>query len=164
MTPEAWKAKGQYFSYNGHQLFYREHKKADAPWIVLIHGFPTASWDWHHLWAPLSESYNLLALDMLGFGFSDKPRGHDYTLMEQADIHETILKEKGITHCHVLAHDYGDTVAQELLARHQERQQNDHSGLDILSCCLLNGGIIPGFSSPCTHTKAAVITHRKCAF
>jgi pimeloyl-ACP methyl ester carboxylesterase len=145
MTPQAWKAQGRYFAYNGHQLFYRENKKAGAPWLVLIHGFPTASWDWHHLWVPLSQHFSLLAIDMLGFGFSDKPRHHDYTLMEQADIHEAIFAEKGIATCHILAHDYGDSVAQELLARHQERHGH---GLEILSCCLLNGGIIPGLHRP----------------
>ena len=54
--------------------------------IVLIHGFPTASWDWCKIWNTLRQHYRLLTLDMLGFGFSDKPAGHPYSIMEQADI------------------------------------------------------------------------------
>ncbi|MGB1582040.1 MAG: alpha/beta hydrolase, partial [Nevskiales bacterium] len=44
---------------------------------------------------------------------------------------------------HVLAHDYGDTVAQELLARHNDRQANGGAGVELLSMCLLNGGLFP---------------------
>lgn len=148
MTPEQWKNQGQYFEYKGLSIFYRFTRKADAPWLVLIHGFPTASWDWHKLWPALSEQYSLLAIDMLGFGFSDKPSKHDYTLMEQASIHEALLLDKGISAFHILAHDYGDTVAQELLARHRERVDSGNEGMAILSCCLLNGGIFPGEHRP----------------
>lgn len=41
----------------------------------------------------------------------------DYTVMEQATIHELLLQHLGITKVHILAHDLGDTVALELLAR-----------------------------------------------
>jgi pimeloyl-ACP methyl ester carboxylesterase len=78
-------------------------------------------------------------LDMLGFGFSDKPAGHPYSIMEQADIVEALIRTKQLDHFHVLAHDYGDTVAQELLAR-----QNSGTGAGHwLSLCLLNGGLFP---------------------
>jgi pimeloyl-ACP methyl ester carboxylesterase len=76
---------------------------------------------------------------MLGFGFSDKPNSRTYTIHGQADIVEALVKTKGLTNFHVLAHDYGDTVAQELLARQLE---GAGSGT-WLSCCLLNGGLFP---------------------
>ena len=54
---------------------------------------------------------------MMGFGFTDKPKDYKYSLFDQADLYEHIIKTKGITRFHILAHDYGDTVAQELIAR-----------------------------------------------
>ena len=107
--------------------------------IFLIHGFPTASWDWCKLWPDLNRHYRLVAMDMLGFGFSAKPTGHDYRIMEQADLCEALVDELGLGSFHVLAHDYGDTVAQELLAR-----QNAGTGAgDWQSCLFLNGGLFP---------------------
>ena len=74
---------------------------------------------------------------MLGFGLSEKPNHRNYTIHQQADIVEALIKDKQLKKFHVLAHDYGDTVAQELLAR-----QVEGSGEGAwLSCCFLNGRI-----------------------
>lgn len=111
----------------------------DQPVIVLIHGFPTCSWDWQPIWDELRKDYRLVALDMLGFGLSEKPDSRTYTIHGQADLFEALIRELGIKKYHVLAHDYGDTVAQELLAR-----QLDGSGAgQWLSGCFLNGGLFP---------------------
>jgi len=125
----------------GHSLFYVDEEPAGEPkgTIFLIHGFPTASWDWWKIWPTLNQHYRLVAIDMLGFGFSDKPCPHDYRIMEQADICEALVRHLRLESFHVLAHDYGDTVAQELLARH-----NAGAGLGhCLSCLFLNGGLFP---------------------
>lgn len=116
--------------------------------LVLIHGFPTASWDWHRLWPKLIRRFDVIAVDMLGFGFSAKPTHYDYSLMDQATLHETLLAKLEISRVQIVAHDYGDSVAQELLARHAERRQRGAAGLEIQSVCLLNGGIIPGTHRP----------------
>lgn len=76
---------------------------------------------------------------MIGFGYSAKPRRYLYSIRDQADLHEALLRELGVRHYHVLAHDYGDTVAQELLARHLEPPRPPH----LLSICFLNGGLFP---------------------
>ena len=91
----------------------------------------------------LADRYRLIAADMLGFGFSDKPRDHDYSIAGQATLHEQLLASLGVGETHVLAHDYGDTVAQELLARHQERLQSGATGLRLRTVSLLNGGLFP---------------------
>ncbi len=60
-----------------------------------------------------------------GFGFSDKPRGLDptpYSIFTYADVAESLLEHLDVAAVHVLAHDIGDTVAQELMARHISRQ------------------------------------------
>jgi pimeloyl-ACP methyl ester carboxylesterase len=123
----------------GRKIFCVDSGELDKPVIFLIHGFPTASWDWARVWPLLNESHRLVALDMLGFGFSDKPDPHEYSIMEQADLCEALVSERRFVQFHVLAHDYGDTVAQELLAR-----QNEGSGVGTwLSVCFLNGGLFP---------------------
>jgi len=136
---EQWRERGHTSSLLGREIFCVDSGELDRPVIFLIHGFPTSSWDWAPIWSALHESYRLVALDMLGFGFSDKPRSHRYSIMEQADFCEALISNRKLARFHVLAHDYGDTVAQELLAR-----QNDETGTgDWLSVCFLNGGLFP---------------------
>lgn len=141
MTLDAWHRSGLTFSYRDHAIFYQDEGAGEA--LVCIHGFPTASWDWHKLWPTLTDHFRVIAPDMLGFGFSNKPREHTYSLFTQATLHEALLQELGLDTVHLLAHDYGDTVVQELLARHRKRQTQGRPGLQIKSVCLLNGGIFP---------------------
>ena len=138
-----WRAQSQAFHFRGHTIRYWTAGDTQAQPLLLIHGFPSASWDWHRLWAPLAERYRLIACDMLGFGYSAKPRGHAYSLLEQADLQQALLAHLGEQRpLHVLAHDYGDSVAQELIARHQEGQ------LQLASCVFLNGGLFPETHHP----------------
>ena len=139
VSPKQWQSRGKLEAVLGHSIFVVDEGDSSLPTIVLLHGFPTSSWDWQPIWSELAKNYRLIALDMLGFGFSDKPNSRTYTIHGQADIVEALVKTKGLTNFHVLAHDYGDTVAQELLARQLE---GAGSGT-WLSCCLLNGGLFP---------------------
>jgi pimeloyl-ACP methyl ester carboxylesterase len=138
-----WRGQGRDFDFRGHAIRYWTAGAATAEPLLLIHGFPTASWDWHYLWTPLSQDYRLIACDMLGFGDSAKPRGHAYSLLEQADLQQALLDHLGVNEpVHVLAHDYGDSVAQELLARHHEGR------IALASCVFLNGGLFPETHHP----------------
>ena len=141
MRLDDWKTAGKTFDHAGYPIFYRDEGKGPA--LVCIHGFPTASWDWHLLWPELTQRFRVIAPDMIGFGFSAKPRKYRYSIHDQAMIHENLLHELGIDFIHILAHDYGDTVAQELLARHHERRQFSTTGIKIESVCFLNGGLFP---------------------
>lgn len=143
-SPELWRAQGEYQSLLGHQIFCidsaaSQPTEAQQPSLLLIHGFPTSSWDWLPMWNDLAKHYRVIALDMLGFGFSDKPNNRNYSIHGQADIVEALVAAKGLESFHVLAHDYGDTVAQELLAR----QLEGNGAGQWLSCCFLNGGLFP---------------------
>ncbi|MEP6882978.1 MAG: alpha/beta hydrolase [Dokdonella sp.] len=134
-----WHDSGRLFERGKQRIFWREGGTGDRPCLLLIHGFPTSSWDWSVVWPALANHYRLIALDMLGFGFSDKPTRHRYSIAEQADIHEELLDSLSINTYDVLAHDYGDTVAQELIARNLESS----SASGLRSICLLNGGLFP---------------------
>ncbi len=143
ITLEAWQAQGQEMRFGAHAIRYWVAGDPAAEPLLLIHGFPTASWDWHYLWQPLAQRYRVIACDMLGFGYSAKPQGHAYSLLEQADLQQALLAHVGETRpLHVLAHDYGDSVAQELVARHVEQ------GIRLASCVFLNGGLFPETHRP----------------
>jgi pimeloyl-ACP methyl ester carboxylesterase len=109
----------------------------------LLHGFPTCSYDWAALWPALTRRFRVIAFDMLGFGFSAKPWPHAYSIAEQADLAEAVLAHAGVTAYQLLAHDYGDTVAQELLAR-----QREGAPIRITGVRLLNGGLFPETHRP----------------
>jgi pimeloyl-ACP methyl ester carboxylesterase len=134
---EAWIEAGSTRTLAGHRIFVRTEVASSRPPLLLIHGYPTASYDWHRVWPRLATRYSLYACDMLGFGMSEKPRDQHYSIFLQADVCQALLEEFGVDSPHVLAHDYGDTVAQELLAREREGR------LRIRSMCFLNGGLFP---------------------
>lgn len=140
-TLTQWYENGKTFAFGQHTIFYKDEGEGDV--LLCLHGFPTASWDWQPIWQALTSRFRVIAPDMLGYGYSDKPRGHDYSIMEQADMHEQLLASLNIKKIHILAHDYGDTVTQELLARHQENPT-----YEIESVCLLNGGLFPETHRP----------------
>lgn len=141
ISADEWLGRGQQLELLGHKIFYVDEAATGEArgTILLIHGFPTSSWDWWKVWPQLNRHYRLIAMDLLGFGFSAKPSPHDYRIMEQADLCEALADKLGLGEFHVLAHDYGDTVAQEMLAR-----QNEALGVGKwLSCMFLNGGLFP---------------------
>lgn len=138
-----WLADGHMIDVWNRRIFVRTAGPTDAPPLLLLHGFPTSSLDWAPIWTDLARGHRLIAFDFLGFGFSDKPRKHQYNLIEQANIARAVATAEGVSAVHLLAHDYGVSVGQELLARM-------HTGgrLEILSCCFLNGGLLPESHRP----------------
>jgi len=139
MNFQQWKESGKYFSHqNEHNIFYQEAGEGEP--LLLLHGFPTASWDWHKIWEPLSKKFSLIAPDFIGFGYSAKPVNFNYSINAQADMIEELMKHKGLEKVHLFTHDYGDTVGQELLARAIDRKG---AGLQFESVILLNGGLFP---------------------
>jgi pimeloyl-ACP methyl ester carboxylesterase len=145
-TLEEWRAGGEYFPHRAHRIFFRRsQRQADGrPVLLLIHGFPTSAWDWSPMWEALSARFSLIAPDLLGFGLSAKPLEYEYSIVDQAELCEVLLTRLGITRYHILAHDYGDTVAQELLARAHDGSARAELG----SVCFLNGGLFPETHRP----------------
>jgi pimeloyl-ACP methyl ester carboxylesterase len=136
ITPDEWRAGGTTFRWRGHDIFTRADGAGEP--VVAVHGFPTASWDFAPIWSRLTERYRAITLDMIGFGFSAKPRDFTYSIAAQADLFDAVLASHAITRYRLLAHDYGVTVAQELLAR-----QREGAAARISAVVLLNGGLFP---------------------
>jgi pimeloyl-ACP methyl ester carboxylesterase len=144
-----WRVHGTAFEWCGQQVFERIGGSGEA--LLLIHGFPTASWDWSALWPGLCAHFQVIAFDMMGFGFSSKPLRFDYSILNQANLCEAVLGRHGVQRYRILAHDYGVSVAQELLARQRDRRSSS-----IDSVCFLNGGLFP-------ETHRPVVTQRLLA-
>ncbi|KAM8822133.1 mesoderm-specific transcript homolog protein isoform 1-T3 [Synchiropus picturatus] len=145
-----WLSGGEHFLFRGRRVFYKESggSVGSSEVVLLLHGFPTSSYDWHKVWEPLRLHFQrVVALDFLGFGFSDKPRPHRYSIFEQASLVEALLQHLGLSRrrIDVLSHDYGDTVALELLFR---SEQNRSGHVIFNSLCLSNGGIFPETHRP----------------
>jgi len=138
----SWLQDSEVFHYQGHSMFTRHAGKGQA--VLLIHGFPTSSLDWAPLWGELSKQFSVHTLDMLGFGQSDKPKDYAYSLRASADQWQACALSQKLTDVFILAHDYGDTVAQELLAR----QMEGTLPFRIHKVCMLNGGIFPEATRP----------------
>jgi pimeloyl-ACP methyl ester carboxylesterase len=138
----AWLAAGEVRMLEGRRIFTRVAETRSRPALLLLHGYPTSSHDWHAIWDALAARYSLYALDLLGFGRSEKPRRSSYAMTEQADLCQALLAAYGIRSVHVLAHDYSVTVAQELLARELEGR------IALESVMFLNGGLFPETHRP----------------
>jgi pimeloyl-ACP methyl ester carboxylesterase len=110
-----------------------------GPSMTLLHGFPSSSHDWVKVAPALAEHHALLLFDFLGFGASEKPAEHEYSLHEQADLVEAMWAREGISATIVVAHDYAVSVTQELLARRAEGAL----AVELRAVHLLNGGLYP---------------------
>ena len=112
--------------------------------MTLLHGFPSSSHDWALVAPALAAGHALLTPDLLGFGASDKPADHTYSIHEQADLVEELWAAEGITRARLVAHDYGVSVAQELLARRADGEL----AVDLVRVDFLNGGLYPDIHRP----------------
>lgn len=147
MSLTRWRETGGEFRFGEHRIFVRDAGGGDEA-LLLLHGFPTASWDFEAMWPELTKRFaRVVTLDLLGFGFSDRPRGYRYSVLEQADLVAAVLAARGIRRVHLLAHDYGVHVAQELLVRAQADAAP--AGVpQVLSAMLLSAPLFPEACHP----------------
>jgi pimeloyl-ACP methyl ester carboxylesterase len=104
---------------------------------LVLHGFPTASWDFADATLRLARERRVVAFDFLGYGLSDKPAGFAGSLFEQADVAQLVARAYGLERAHVWAHDMGTSVATELCAR----RERGLLPFGIESLTLMNGSV-----------------------
>ena len=139
---ERWREQGAFEAVAGRRLFVLR-RGGSGPRVVLLHGFPSSSFDF----APLLDErpdWDVLTFDFLGFGLSDKPRGHVYSLSWQADAVEELVRRGGPGPVVIVAHDMGTSVATELLARDLRGALT----IDVRAVLLFNGSILLDRASP----------------
>ena len=120
-TLQSWEHEGNYLSFKDYKIFYKFSPKLNAQTIFLIHGYPTSSFDWAKIWDTLAENYQVLAIDLLGLGFSDKPSKYVYSVQDHADQAIALIEYLKLEEVHLVGHDLGVGIIQELL----DRQQNN---------------------------------------
>ena len=132
-----WQALGEREHFRGHGIHvYR--RDGEGPLLLLLHGFPSSSYDWLPLLDELPEPA-VLTCDFLGFGLSDKPRGHRYGLGFQADLVTELVRRHGAGRpVFVVGHDMGTSVSTELMARDLEGRP----GFELAGALLFNGSIV----------------------
>jgi pimeloyl-ACP methyl ester carboxylesterase len=139
----AWRERGMDEEFGGRRIHVFRRGGRD-PLLLLLHGFPSSSYDWRALLSEETE-HAVIAPDFLGFGLSEKPRDHVYTLHWQADLAEELVRRHGEGKPVLLvAHDMGTSVANELMARDIEGSLE----MEIRGALLLNGSMVQGAASP----------------
>jgi len=139
----AWSERGRSEEFRGRRVhvFARGGRE---PLLVLLHGFPSSSYDWRFLLEE-ERDHAVLAPDFLGFGLSEKPRDHDYTLHWQADLVEELVRRQAQgRRVFLVAHDMGTSVATELMARDLEGKLE----MKLTGVLLFNGSMVQGAASP----------------
>ena len=144
MTANDWKSKGEFITVNDRKLFvidtssfFSSDNKIPTETMVILHGYPTSSYDYYKVLPELSKHYRVIIHDHLGFGFSDKPLDYSYSLLDQADVALQLWQQLGVKKTHLLAHDYGTSVATEIIARNN----NHELTIEIEKLTLCNGSM-----------------------
>lgn len=145
----AWQERGQSEEFRGYGI-HSFRRPGEGPLLLLLHGFPSSSYDWRLLLGEDAPA-NVLAFDFLGFGLSAKPREHDYSLFWQADLTEELVRRHGDGRpVFILAHDMGTSVANELMARDLEGKL----AMEIAGIMLFNGSMVLEAASPTPAQRA----------
>ena len=150
LPPElrAWEEAGSYVHSGPHDyhLFVRDvgNQSADPDrTLMLFHGYPESSLIYAAALERLGERFDRIVLfDFLGFGLSDKPTEHAYSIFEHADMALEVWRKLGVRGGHLLAHDMGDSVATELLYRQMCELLPGWFDVGILSCTFTNGNMV----------------------
>ncbi|HEY5109873.1 MAG TPA: alpha/beta fold hydrolase [Acidimicrobiales bacterium] len=119
---DAWRSRGRDHELLGQRVFVVEVPATGpvaAPPLLVLHGFPTSSFDFHRVVDALAADRRVVLFDMLGYGLSAKP-DRPYRLVDQADLAQALVADLGIDRLGLLTHDIGDSVGGELLARQLE--------------------------------------------
>jgi pimeloyl-ACP methyl ester carboxylesterase len=108
---------------DGLKIFYRSAGNPDAPTILLLHGFPSASHMFRNLIPELAERYHVVAPDLPGFGMTEQPArdAFDYTFENIANVIDRFTEVLGLAKFAVYVFDYGAPVGFRLAVKHPER-------------------------------------------
>jgi pimeloyl-ACP methyl ester carboxylesterase len=147
-SPEQWKAIGKTFTFEGHNVFYVDQGSGTA--IVALHGYPTSSWDFRRIAAPMAQNARFIAPDLLGFGYSAKPADYAYSIGKHADLVVALTRQLALTKVRLIGSDIGNAVVQELLARERETKLP----FTIESVVLINGSLFAEQFQPTSTQKA----------
>jgi pimeloyl-ACP methyl ester carboxylesterase len=132
----AFASTGRHVTVGRHRLFVVE--QGEGPTLVLMHGFPTACFDYRALIGRLAPHFRCVTFDFPGYGLSDKPVDYSYSLFQQADAVEGLVSTLGIEAASVVCHDMSTSVTCELLAR----RAAGRLGFELRQAVFTNGSML----------------------
>ena len=119
-----WRSEGQTTELLGKQIWYHDQGPKTDDAVFIVHGYPGSSWDWQGVVARIGPDTRTVVMDMRGFGLSEKPLEGDYqenfSLQLQADLYDALAQHLGLKTVLLVAHDMGQSVGLELMARFEE--------------------------------------------
>jgi pimeloyl-ACP methyl ester carboxylesterase len=138
ITPDQWRTQGKDIAVLEGRAFVVNvaAPNAETP-ILVLHGFPSSSWDFAEAAAHTAKHRRTVLFDFLGFGLSDKPEDAAYSLFEQAELAIAVGRHYNLARVHLWAHDMGTSVATELLAR----RERGLLPFEVASVTLMNGSV-----------------------
>ncbi|MFQ5714091.1 MAG: alpha/beta fold hydrolase [Candidatus Scalinduaceae bacterium] len=107
---------------NGIRAYYEESGKGES--ICLLHGFSASSYTWRKVVPILSENFHVYALDLKGFGKSDKPDDSDYSIWTFVDWVKEFFEKFGIVHTNLVGHSLGGRIGLLMAASCPEKIKN----------------------------------------
>jgi pimeloyl-ACP methyl ester carboxylesterase len=123
-------------SRRGHRIAFR--RRGTGPTVLLLHGFPTWSYDYAEMATDLAADHDVVTMDFLGYGASDKPDNYRYSVTESADTVEDLVAHLNLGPVRLVVHDYGGIVGQELV----DRSNRGQLAFTIGDVTMLNCGIV----------------------
>lgn len=114
--------KSRFVSVDGIRLHYQGFGDASAPPMVLIHGYTASLFVWKAVAPMLADAgFRVIAVDLVGFGYSEKPRGFEYSISSQARIVTRFMERLGIGQATIVGSSYGGAVAATIALDYPER-------------------------------------------
>ncbi len=102
----------------GHSITY--YREGNGEVILLVHGITTYSFIWRNIFPELAKNYDVIAVDLLGCGDSDKPLDVSYAIKDHAERLYEFIKKLGINKFHFIGHDLGGGMGQIFAVQHPE--------------------------------------------
>lgn len=101
------------------------HETGSGEPIILLHGLGASSYSWHKITPELAKTNRVIAIDLKGFGASDKPLDQRYSIFDQAQLIEEYIEENGLSGITLVGHSYGGGVALALALRQKDAGRRD---------------------------------------
>jgi pimeloyl-ACP methyl ester carboxylesterase len=153
---QTWRNEGQTVELLGKQIWYHDSGPRTDDAVFIVHGYPGSSWDFQGVVERIGDQARTVVMDMRGFGLSEKPLEGDYkdnfTLMLQADLYDALADYLGLKTVLLMAHDMGQTVGLELMARFEEGR----TPYRVRHAMLLDGSTLVDMIEPTDYQRQAL--------
>jgi len=111
-----------YFDINGNKLHYIDEGQGEI--LLFVHGTPSWSFDFRNVIKKLKSDFRCIAIDLIGFGLSDKPEHYDYSPQNHSKTLESFVIHKDLQKFTVVVHDFGGPIGLNFAINHTEQIKN----------------------------------------